>query len=210
MASKELLLFCTCRAACTMSSRVCAPGKFVKNSWFCIFSALRAPCLRECAHHVFGSVRTLNIFLKSLAFPYHVFASVRTWQISQELLVFHFLRVTYTMASGVCAPGTLFGELVVFLTLRAAFIMSSGARAPCMHLEGIRGCDPRSRNDGWHGFALRPAPFSLPWPPQRKTSSDSACRFANRNYPIVLLGFFRVPCRVRELVMKWCGTTYVL
>ena len=64
MASKELLLFCTCRAACTMSSRVCAPGKCLKNSWFSIFSALRTPCLRECAHHVFGSVRPFQDFLE--------------------------------------------------------------------------------------------------------------------------------------------------
>ena len=48
--SEELLLFCTFRAAYTTSSRVCAPGKCRRNSWFSIFSALRTPCLRECAH----------------------------------------------------------------------------------------------------------------------------------------------------------------
>jgi len=142
------------------------PAWPLRNCCFSVLVALRAPCLRECAHranlsrtpgfayfpryvhHVFGNVRTMSsgvcapfkIFFRSLAFPYfsryghhvfgsartwqllrgtpaflyfsrcvhHVFASVRTWQMSQELLVFHFLRVTYTMSSGVCAPFKIF------------------------------------------------------------------------------------------------------
>jgi len=85
--SQELLVFHIIRVTCTMSSGVRAPGKFFKNSWFSVLSALRTPCLRECAHRANFS-RTLG-FQYFPRYVHHVFGSVRTGYVILRTDGFH-------------------------------------------------------------------------------------------------------------------------